>query len=290
MSIELTIDRSKTDAQEAITQFAARRGFRLSNPWYLDGLRIEDIGRAGENLPARPEAGRGFWAGLAALFSMPAPGPRIDLELKRRRGRTVVKMSFGDHHDSVHLAYALRSYLSEERAFTCECPPLCPSCSALVRNLTANYCCQCGHLLVAHPPTPVRVSSLVVGAHTETRAFEQESIPAAQSLQSAQTALDRDSVARAEAAASPIAETKIQVVDEEVEVPDASVPAQESMAGDGDKFSAEVESLEAEEHAAAEGRARGQEDDARQAESDADEEHVDERPVRAAPRRMLAED
>src|SRR5207244_2357408 len=45
---------------------------------------------------------------------------------------------------SVHLAYALRSYLSDERAFECECPPLCPRCSASVTNFMARYCGRCG--------------------------------------------------------------------------------------------------------------------------------------------------
>lgn len=151
MAIEVTLDRGKSETQEAIAQFAARRGYQLTHPWYLDGLRIEDVGRKGENLKPRPAPGDGFWRRIATLLSSPAPGPRVDIELKRRKGRTIVSMSLGDHHDSVHLGYTLRSYLADERSFICECPPLCPACTSVVRNPVANYCGQCGGALVARP-------------------------------------------------------------------------------------------------------------------------------------------
>ena len=265
MAIELTIDHSKSDAQEAITQFAARRRYQLSHPWYLDGLRIEDTSRAGENIPPKSESGHGFWAGLASLFHVPAPGPRVDIELKRRKGRTVVSLSLGGHHESVHLAYALRAYLSDDRAFTCECPPLCPACSALVRNVTANYCCQCGHLLAARPPIPMTMpvnneNELVIKPAVENRIESVATRQAGRGPKKIAEPTEAHPVIRVPAQAVPEDEESAPIRKDPIPQPMAE---KDSDAGNKMTNAREME---------------------------AESEPLEERPVRTKSRRLLAED
>ncbi|HPF37112.1 MAG TPA: hypothetical protein P5081_00295 [Phycisphaerae bacterium] len=135
--IEVTIQHSKDDIREAIVQFCARRGYRLTNPWYLEGVRIEIPNRIREAIEKR-----GFWATVMDVQTV----PRVDVDVKRRRARSSrVKISVGDHADSVRLAYELQAYLNDDRAYEPECPPVCPSCGSNVANPMARYCGRCGH-------------------------------------------------------------------------------------------------------------------------------------------------
>lgn len=153
--IEVTIKRPKDAASEALVQFAARRGYRMTNPWYMEGVRIEAPPSA-----ADPHAKRGFWATISDTPS----AARIDVELKNKRRATRVKISVSNHPDSIKLAYELQAYLNDERAYETECPPMCPTCGNSVPNPISRYCGRCGHRLVAggderpvlRPPPVVR--------------------------------------------------------------------------------------------------------------------------------------
>ncbi len=126
-------------------QFAARRGYRLSVPWYLEGVRIEVPAPATE-----ANGKRGIW-GL--MVGAPAP-PRIDVELKGRRRATRVKITLGDNPDSIKLAYELQAYLHNEQAYVTQSPPMCPKCGSTVPNPIARYCGRCGHAFTADADTP----------------------------------------------------------------------------------------------------------------------------------------
>ncbi|MCB9853714.1 MAG: hypothetical protein H6819_11505 [Phycisphaerales bacterium] len=135
--IEVTIQRSKDDVREALIQFCARRGYRLSDPWYLEGLRIEVPNRSRDGFEKR-----GFWATVTDAQT----GPRIDVDVKRRRARSSrVRINVGDHTDSVRLAYELQAYLNDDRSYDAACPPICTSCGSNVPNPIARYCGRCGH-------------------------------------------------------------------------------------------------------------------------------------------------
>ncbi|MBN2562538.1 MAG: hypothetical protein JXQ75_16560 [Phycisphaerae bacterium] len=137
MELDIRIDRSKSSVQEAILQFAARRGYHLSHPWHCEGPRIED------------------------RRSRLDPVPRIDLVICRKQGSTIVTIRFRSHRGCTELAYALRIYLSHGSAYDCLCPPICSRCSAPVTNIVATYCGRCGTELlpgltnVSPPPVPM---------------------------------------------------------------------------------------------------------------------------------------
>lgn len=138
--IEVTIKRPKDAASEALVQFAARRGYRMTNPWYMEGVRIEAPPSA-----ADVHAKRGFWATISDTPS----SARIDVELKNKRRATRVKISVSNHPDSIKLAYELQAYLNDERSYETECPPVCPTCGNNVPNPISRYCGRCGHRLVS---------------------------------------------------------------------------------------------------------------------------------------------
>ncbi len=139
--IEVTIKRTKDDVREALVQFCARRGYRLTDPWYLEGLRIEVPNRIRDDINKR-----GFWATVMDTPVM----PRIDVDIKRKRGGAArLKITFGDHNESVRLAYELQAYLNDDRAYEPACPPICTSCGNNVPNPIARYCGRCGYRFVA---------------------------------------------------------------------------------------------------------------------------------------------
>ncbi len=162
MGLTVSVNRKKADVREAILQFAARRSYRLSYPWYLDGARIED--RRSRDAERRPHSQRRWQSipervsqGVWRLLDFDAP-PRIEVAVRPRLGRTDVRITLGSHPASVEMAYALRAYLSNNRAYECLCPPMCPTCTAPVANVMARYCGRCGRELlpsavdIAPPP------------------------------------------------------------------------------------------------------------------------------------------
>ncbi|MCZ6681588.1 MAG: hypothetical protein O7B26_00285 [Planctomycetota bacterium] len=168
MAMEVTVDRKKSEVQGAILQFAARREYRLFNAWWLDGQRLEtqDPLESARHRPTTPVTR--VVAMFRRVFDVDQR-PRIDIELKSRRGKTTVAMDIGSHRKSVQLAYELRSYLEDERAYSCECPPICHRCSSAVRNMTARYCGQCGESLTAAEATRSRT----VGESNEPEASRE---------------------------------------------------------------------------------------------------------------------
>lgn len=143
--LEIFVQRPKEDVDWAIVQFAARRSYRLSQPWYIEGVRLEAPG------PSRDiGVTRGFWATLFIAQSL----PRIDVETKRRRSGTRIRLNIGDTPDSTRLAYELHAYLLDERSYDRQIPPICRRCSNPIANITARYCGRCGHhLIVDNKPT-----------------------------------------------------------------------------------------------------------------------------------------
>ena len=71
-------------------------------------------------------------AALRGLDKM--AGDQFCLEITEKR------FHFGENPESVQLAYALQGYLTEDRAYTCQSPPICPKCSSPVDNVTARFC------------------------------------------------------------------------------------------------------------------------------------------------------
>ncbi len=118
MSLDVRISRPTDQVQAALVQFAARRGYRLSHPAHVDGVVIEN-----------------------ASLTTPA---RIEAQIRSDGPAALVRLTFGDNPESVQLAYALQRYLADEKAYACECPPICPKCSTPVPNVAARYCGRCG--------------------------------------------------------------------------------------------------------------------------------------------------
>ncbi|MBK8270004.1 MAG: hypothetical protein IPK83_17580 [Planctomycetes bacterium] len=143
--LEIFIQHSKEDVESAIVQFVARRSYRLTKPWYLEGLRIE-----APQLDKDGYANRGFWAGM---FDSPST-PRIDVEPKRRRSGARVRIVIANTPESTRLAYELHAYLLDERSYERTIPPICPRCSSPIANITARYCGRCGHKLVVAAGDP----------------------------------------------------------------------------------------------------------------------------------------
>lgn len=151
MSLELVIDRGKDDARRATMQFAARRGFHVTEPWHLDGLRLEAL--ASHDLAAPPSPGDsddldGLIGGIASFFG---DGGKqrvyLDVEFRRDRQRTVVHMKSGKHAAGMKIAYALHGFLMDEAAYEPAGPPVCPTCTTPVVNLRASFCGRCGAAL-----------------------------------------------------------------------------------------------------------------------------------------------
>lgn len=135
--IDVTIQHSPDEVREAVVQFCARRCYRLTQPWYLEGIRIEAPLRNRDNADDR-----GFWA--TVMNSQVSP--RVDVDIKKRRRNTSrVRITISDHDGSTRLAYELQAYLHDDRAYEAACPPVCPKCGTNVPNPVARYCGRCGH-------------------------------------------------------------------------------------------------------------------------------------------------
>lgn len=211
MAMEVTVDRRKAEVQGAILQFAARREYRLFNAWWLDGQRLETQD-APESVRRRPTSARSRVVAVFRRIFDVEQRPRIDIELKSRRGKTTVLMNIGSHRKSVHLAYELRSYLEDERGYLCECPPMCPRCSAVVRNMTACFCGRCGESLTAAETPRARITGKPEDRADAQREIEPAGPEAAEDSTRA-VAVERDESPH-EAPERP-AETESAIVDAE---------------------------------------------------------------------------
>lgn len=150
MSLDLTIDRSKDDVTSAIYEYAARRGLSATTPWYLDGIRIEDTRARAE--PPPPVDNGGFWSQIAGFFTPSEPGPVVSIEMSRRKKKTRVVITLGNHSGSVALAQSLRTYLQDNRAYDVQTPLTCARCSAQIIHFIARYCGRCGQPLGTFVP------------------------------------------------------------------------------------------------------------------------------------------
>lgn len=162
MALEFAIDRPKDVVRRAIFQFAARRAFRVSEPWYLDGLRVEsasDAPRRPADEPADVLSGM-LDAAAALLRDRPRNRVYVDVELRRKRGQTIVSLKFGDLGAGAALGSALQAFLHDDAVYDARCPVVCEHCTTPVVNVRANYCGRCGSpLRVGAPPRPIAVSS-----------------------------------------------------------------------------------------------------------------------------------
>lgn len=150
MSLDLTIDRSKDEVTSAIYEYAARRGLSATTPWYLDGIRIEDTRAGADEKP--PQNGSTFWGSLSGMFASTPGGPVVSIELSRRRKKTRVVMSLGEHSGSVALAQSIRTYLQDDRAYDVQTPLTCSRCAAQIVHFIARYCGRCGQPLGTFVP------------------------------------------------------------------------------------------------------------------------------------------
>lgn len=163
--LEIFVQRPKEDVDSALVQFVARRSYRISKPWYLDGIRIESPSPTHVATNAQR-----FWS---AMFDSPIE-PRIDVETRRKRSGTRVRIVIANTPESTRLAYELHTFLLDDRSYDLELPTICPRCSTPISNLTSRYCGRCGHKLVstgfdprnrefprAVPPIPNDVTSPV---------------------------------------------------------------------------------------------------------------------------------
>ncbi len=151
MALEIAIDRSKDHVRRAIMQFAARRGCRVTTPWYLDGLRIEQNGAQTAPDAATSEGAPTSILDAAGRFFTDKPKDRtyVDVELSRKRGQTIVSMKFGESPASATIGHALNVFLLDEEAFATKAPPVCPKCLTPVPNVRASFCGRCGAALSA---------------------------------------------------------------------------------------------------------------------------------------------
>ena len=124
MVLEIVIDRSRDSIRAAIGDFAARRGYRMHRAW-LPGILIK-----------KPNSG------------FPAAKIRVT-SLERRRGSTIVRVTLADRQKLWDLAYELRAFLMDERAYDRDRPSRCPQCGKSIANLVAEFCGRCGGKLNA---------------------------------------------------------------------------------------------------------------------------------------------
>src|SRR5262245_53763665 len=142
MALEIAVDHRKDDVRRAIMEFAIRQGYRANTPWYLDGLRVE---ARSEDSPAENwQTGTGWKHFLEVIGAYLADKPHhriyVDIELERKRSRTVVSMEFGESRRSESIAMRIRAHLIDEASFLDKTPVVCPSCTAPVANMRASYC------------------------------------------------------------------------------------------------------------------------------------------------------
>lgn len=157
MALEAAVDHSKDQVRRAIMQFAARRGCKVTTPWYAECLRIE----ADADAPAQhggSEDGISGMLQMASTYFLDKPKHRayIDVELSRKRGQTIAAITFGEHPRSSSLGAMLEAFLMDDAAYETKTPAACPSCAAPVVNLRATYCGRCGHQLTSGVTKPAR--------------------------------------------------------------------------------------------------------------------------------------
>lgn len=154
MALEAAVDHSKDQVRRAIMQFAARRGCKVTTPWYAECLRVE----AESDVPAAHyggvEDGISGMLQMASTYFLDKPKHRayVDVELSRKRGRTIVAITFGKHPRSSALGATLEAFLMDDAAYETKTPAACPSCTTPVVNLRATYCGRCGHQLTSATP------------------------------------------------------------------------------------------------------------------------------------------
>ncbi len=230
--IEIVIDRQRTEVHRAIVAFVAWRSYSMTNPWWIEGMRIEAPQLAewrlqAENIAARLDHAiqsphrRTWWASLLDLPQV----PRIELEVKRRRGRSVVKVKISDHPDSTKLAAELQTYLLSDRAYDAEGLSNCPACGAPITNVIARYCGRCGRQLVDTKAEVQRLSPAVAAVREPPESTFPEWSP------SPAAAATRES---ATAAAQPLAEPDeiVEPLDDIQAAQDAGVAETPTEAGE----------------------------------------------------------
>jgi len=136
--LEVAINRTKDEVDDAITQFVARRSYRLSRPWYLEDVRVEapQLNKDDADKP------KGFWSSLVEEVT-----PYVDVELKKKWRGTKVVIKPSAHQNSPLIGYDLQAFLHDERVYENICPPVCPRCANGVPNPGSHFCGRCGHRL-----------------------------------------------------------------------------------------------------------------------------------------------
>jgi len=252
MDLDTYLDHGEDDGKQAIVQFAARRSYRLRQPWYIEGLRIE--------IP--PSRSSDYCNG------------RIDIELKRKRGKTRLRISVGRGSQSTKLAYELQSFLKDDRAFHAQCPPMCPKCGRPVPNLHARYCGRCGTKLISGSVEQPRPVAVQVRAAPPPLPSPPVSVPQARPLREP-VVVERDPTPEPLAAIAKT-ETEAPIVEEPEDLPPVEAPRAEEVDPSGD---AEVVPAIAEA-----------EEDAIDPPEETPAEAEPEFPEEDRPRRALAED
>jgi hypothetical protein len=205
MAFDVMVDCSKDRARWALMQFALRRGMRIVEPWYLDGVRIEGP-------PAPPRGGweshRPGWGDRinTLLLNWPSDRPAVDIEFSRKKGRTVVSLSPGSREDCLMLAHRIEAFLRDAAAQAVQSPAVCPTCQAPVEVVTASYCARCGKRLsmsaADYPPKRRKQA-----AAASSLAEEQLAAPAQSSVDERNV----EAAASAPASGSPVASRPIPV-------------------------------------------------------------------------------
>ena len=158
MELDIVVHRNSEEVHQAIIQFAARRSYRLRQPWHIEGLRIEAPPAAISPRPSRGGDMFGLDLGNLEFWDSGEKPARIDVIIRRKSGKTRLKIGIGKNPESTKLAYELHSYLLDERSYDAACPPMCARCGTPVRNVLARYCGRCGQKLVMTeqdaPPAP----------------------------------------------------------------------------------------------------------------------------------------
>lgn len=205
MAFDVFVDCSKDRARWALMQFALRRGMRIVEPWYLDGVRIE-----GPPAPSRGvwEKHHGsWWDRVGSMFlNWPTDRPAVDVEFSRKKGRTVVSLSPGSREDCLMLAHRIEAFLRDEAGQAARSPAVCPTCQAPVEVVTANYCARCGKRLsmnaADYPPQRRKQATAVSSPVEEQSPAEEWSAVGERNVEAA---------ASAPASASPVSSRPIPV-------------------------------------------------------------------------------
>ncbi len=221
--IEIVIERPRTEVHRAIVQFVAQRSYRMTNPWWTEGLRIEApqwaerrLGSEGVADPfdgvIRSSREKTWWATLLDLPQV----PRIELDIKRSRGCSVVKVKISDHSDSTKLAAELQAYLLDARAYNVSGLAACTACGASVSNIVARYCGRCGRELVATKKADASPATSNATVIERVYAATRPERPSAQAEAMPRASSEPEPVASSPAPAGPV-----EVV-EPIETPEVS--------------------------------------------------------------------